>query len=691
MKFKNSTNSNVIARDISWLLFNERVLQEACDDANPLLERLRFIGIFSSNMDEFFRVRYASIKRLSQISNTPKRRLGGLTPLALISTISEMASEMQSKAEVISQNLQKEMEESGISFVDEKSLTTGQQAFVHKYFIEKVSPSVFTLILNEDSQLPEMKDKSIYLAIKLVVEDSDEKSQYALIEIPSDLVGRFVKLPKYGSQYVMYLEDLIRHNLAYIFFVYQFDRIEAHIVKITRDAEFDLDEDVSKGFLEKMSKSIKERRTGDPVRFVYDEGISPDLLEFLTSRMNLDNLDSLTAGGRYHNKKDFIKFPDMGAKDLEFSSFPQLQHPDLDMDRSILDVLRKKDVLLFLPYHSFSYIIRALREAAIDPRVVSIQITLYRVASKSRIISALINAAKNGKSVTVVIELRARFDEAANIQWTEELQAEGVQVIFGVPGLKVHSKMFLITRMNGEKIERFCSIGTGNYNESTSKSYTDYHMLSSNKEITKDVEMVFDFLQKNYKVNKYNHLLVSPHHTRKSFIRLIDIEIEHAKRGHDAGITLKLNSLCDIKLIDKLYEASSYGVPIRLIIRGICSLIPGVKGLSENIEAITILDRFLEHSRVMIFENGGDAKFFISSADWMQRNLDYRVEVTTPVYDDNIKRQLRDHINIIWKDNVKSRWFSEAQNNEYRSIKGPKIRSQYALYDYAKTQLKRGK
>lgn len=689
MKFKNTTN--VIARDISWLSFNERVLQEACDENNPIVERLRFMGIFSSNMDEFFRVRFASIKRLSQLSNSPKRRLGGLTPGELLAKISKTTAEMQSRAEDISDVLVNQLEKDGISFVDETELTSGQKTFIRNYFIDKVSPSVFTLILDDNFELPEIKDKSIYLAIKLVRDSQGEKPQYALIEIPSDLVGRFVELPKYGNQYVMYLEDLIRYNLAYIFFVFQFEKIEAHIVKITRDAELDLDEDVSKGFLEKMTKSVKGRRTGDPVRFVHDEGISTDLLEFLKGRMNLDNLDSLTAGGRYHNKKDFIQFPNMGNKDLEFTPFPQLKHPDLDMDRSILNVLRDRDVLLFLPYHSFSYLIRTLREAAIDPQVKSIQITLYRVAPKSRIISALTNAAKNGKQVTVVIELRARFDEAANIRWTEELQAEGVQVIFGVPGLKVHSKMFLITRQVGEKIERFASIGTGNYNESSSKYYTDYHMMTSNKEITKDVDLIFDFLQRNYKVQKYQHLLVSPHDTRKSFIKLIDSEIEHAKKGNPSGIVLKLNSLCDIKLIDKLYEASSYGVNIRLIIRGICSLIPGVKGLSENIQAISILDRFLEHSRIMVFENGGDQKYFISSADWMQRNLDYRVEVTTPVYDANIKRQLRDHIEIIWKDNVKARWFSEEQSNEYRSIKGPKIRSQYALHDYVKNQLKRGR
>ncbi|WP_421754271.1 polyphosphate kinase 1 [Croceimicrobium sp.] len=685
-------SKRIIARDISWLAFNERVLQEALDsENNPLIERLRFLGIFSSNMDEFFRVRYASMKRLAQMTDQKQERLGAMEPEQVLMEISEKVQVMQARSQEINDQLMQALSEHDIEIVNEKELTAGQQEYVRKFFIEKVSPTVFTLMLGQSQELPELRDKSIYLAIRMYVKQNPDEPRFALIEVPSEQVGRFVSLPRYGKQYVMYLEDVIRYNLEYILFIYNIDRIEAHTVKITRDAELDLDDDVSKSFLEKMTRSVKNRRSGDPVRFVYDKEIAEETLQYLVGEMDLDSYDSLIAGGRYHNKKDLIKFPNIGDKELEFESLPQLAHPDLDMDRSILEVLDTKDVLLFLPYHNFSYIIRTLREAAIDPEVRSIDITLYRMASDSRVISALVNAAKNGKEVTAVIELQARFDEANNIQWTEVLQSEGVNVIFGVQGLKVHSKVILITKEVQGKEQLYASVGTGNFNESTSKLYTDYHLLTADRRITKDVARVFDFLRNNYKVKKYRHLLVSPHDTRKGFIKLIEKEIENAKKGLSSGIKMKLNSLSDVKLIDKLYEASAYGVQVQMVIRGICSLVPGQKGMSENIEAISILDRFLEHSRLIIFENGGDPKYFLGSADWMPRNLDYRVEVTTPVYDEKVKRQLRDHFEIIWKDNVKSRWHNAELNNEYRQIRGPKIRSQYAMHDYVKKQLKLGK
>jgi polyphosphate kinase len=405
--------------------------------------------------------------------------------------------------------------------------------------------------------------------------------------------------------------------------------------------------------------------------------------------MELSQFDSLIAGGRYHNKKDLMKFPNVGGPELEHEKMAPISHPDLDLDRSILNVVAKKDVLVFLPYHSFAYIIRFLREAAIDPHVTEIKISVYRLASQSRIISALINAAKNGKEVTVTVELQARFDEEANLFWTERLRAEGVTVISGIQGLKVHSKVCLVRRNENGKKKDFAIVGTGNFHEGTAKLYTDYHLLTSDKRITKEVRQVFEFLQSNYLVFKYNHLVVSPHHTRKKFYYLIDQEIENAKKGLPSGIFLKMNSLSDHDIIDKLYEASKYGVKIRLIVRGICSLIPQVDGLSENIEAISVLDRYLEHSRVFVFENGGDPLYFISSADWMTRNLDYRVEVTAPVYDKGIQIQLRDHLELIWKDNVKCRFHNSDQNNAYKKQPGPRIRSQLEMFNYVRKTLKK--
>jgi polyphosphate kinase len=684
----------IVNRDISWLDFNARVLQEADDASVPLIERMRFLGIFSNNLDEFFRVRYAAVKRATLVKGKGlgiKEELGGESPNKLLRNITEKVIAHQRRAQEIYEHLLEELDKEGVSVVDETNLTPGQQDFVRRYFIDKVSPSVFTIILSPDRPFPELRDKSIYLAIKLMKYDRPDEPMYALIEIPSDLIGRFIVLPKYGKHFIMYLDDLIRFNLRYIFFIFDFDHIEAYTIKITRDAEMDLDNDVTRSFMEKITRGLRDRRTGDPVRFVYDKGITQDLLQALMGRMAIDHFDSLIAGGRYHNKKDYMKFPNVAGKHLEFDRLEPLNHPDLDLERSILNVVRQKDVMLFLPYHTFSYLIRFLREAAIDPQVTEIGVTLYRLAERSRIISALVNAAKNGKKVTVVIELQARFDEEANLHWTQVLRQEGVNIIHGVPGLKVHSKIALVTRQNGDSTEYFASVGTGNFNEATSRVYTDYHLLTADKRITLEIRNLFQFFQANYQVHTYEHLVLSPFKTRTALEELINKEMAAAKKGKPAGITLKMNSLSDIELVNKLYDASKAGVKIKLIIRGICSLIPGVPGLSENIEAISVVDRFLEHSRVFVFENKGNPRYFISSADFMLRNLDHRIEVTAPIYAPHLQKQLQDHLDIIWKDNVKARLHNaEAGENTYRKIAGPRIRSQYALYEYVQKQLRRG-
>lgn len=678
-----------IPRDVSWLYFNARVLQEAADPSVPLIERLRFVGIFSNNLDEFFRVRYATIKRMSLFGKKASRELGGFPPDKLLHTISQIANEQQQEAEAIYEKLIEELEKKGVSLVNEKTLTAGQREFVRQFFIDKVSPAVFTLILNPKRAFPQLTDKSIYLAIKAENLTDATKNFYGLIELPTDYVGRFVELPKYGRRYFIFLDDLIRYNLNYIFFIFKNYKFEAYTIKITRDAELDIENDISKSFIDKVSQSLENRKTGDPVRFVYDREIPSDLLTYLMSRMQLDNYDSLASGGRYHNKKDLIKFPSIEELQAEYEPLPPLNHPDLDLNKSIMDVVSKKDILLFLPYHSFSFVIRMLREAAIDPDVTTIQITLYRLAEKSRIISAIKNAARNGKKVVVVIELQARFDEEANIRWTEELKNEDIEVVFGVTGLKVHSKLVHITRIRDDKKQEFAIVSTGNFNESTARIYTDYVLMTADNRITRDISRMFEFFKTNYKVFHYQHLIVSPHYQRLKINELIDTEIKNAKAGKEAYIFWKINSLSDTGIIEKLYQASQAGVSIKLIVRGICSIVTSKPGLSENIEAISIVDRFLEHSRVFIFGNAGEPKYYISSADMMTRNLEYRVEVTCPIYDRRIQKEIKDHLDILWKDNCKARIHSWEVKNVYRKLPGPKIRAQIELYEYVKKQLKK--
>jgi polyphosphate kinase len=543
-------------------------------------------------------------------------------------------------------------------------------------------------MLSQAPEFPYLRDKGIYLAVRLMKGDSE---QFSIIEVPSGAMNRFIALPKYGKQYIMYLDDVLRYNLSSIFHIFNYDSIEAHTVKITRDAELTLDDDVSKSFMEKVQKGLLERREGDPVRFVYDRNISEVTLNLLVDGLGISEFDGLIAGGRYHNKKDLVRFPNVGGPSLEHKKLPIIPHPALDEDRSIISVLKKQDVLLFTPYHDFGKVIRLLREAAIDPKVRVLKVTLYRLASQSRIISALVNAAKNGKDVTVFIELQARFDEANNIKWTNMLRAEGIKVVSGVPGLKVHSKLTLIRRDEGkEKLVDYCVVGTGNYHEGTAKIYTDYHLLTSKKQITKEVRKVFTFIESPYKQYNYKHLLVSPNSTREGIFALIDREIAHARAGREAKFWVKINSVSDHEMIAKLYEASASGVSIRMIVRGINCIDFSNKALSGTIEAISIVDRFLEHTRAFCFHNNGQSEYYISSADWMTRNLNRRVEVTVPIYDDKIKRQLRDHFEILWKDNTKSRIFDANQSNAYRKLNGPKIRAQLDMHAYVKKQLLKG-
>ena len=686
-----NTDYNYIDREKSWLTFNARVLQEANDENVPLLDRFRFLGIFSNNLDEFFRVRYAAIRRMS-LESTETEKILGVPAEQLLKEITEIVIEQQSESLRILSEIEKKLEKENIFIISEKDISKDQEIFIHDYFIQKVSPAVVTIMLNDLEEFPLLKDTSGYLAVKLIMnskEKSDSKEiRYAVVEIPNT-VNRFVVLPsKSEKQYIILLDDVIRYNLNNIFNIFDYESISAHMIKITRDAQLEFDSDLSKSLIEKISSSVKERRVGEPVRFVYDQAIGKDTLEFFLKGMKIDSSDSIIPGGRYHNRRDYMNFPNLGRYDLLYRENIPLPISGLSLEGSILEKIKKKDYLLYAPYQSFSYIIKFLREAALDPKVASIKITLYRLAKNSQIVSSLINAAKNGKKVTVQIELQARFDEESNISYSEQMQTEGIELIFGVKGLKVHSKICVIERIEEGRVKRYGFISTGNFNENSAKVYTDVTLFTSNTEILKDAAKIFDFFDVNYRVHRYKHLIVSPHYTRSRFNKLIEREILNAISGKEAYIKLKMNSISDFKMTDKLYEASKAGVKIQLIIRGICCLKPGVKGLSDNIEAISIVDNYLEHSRIYIFGNNGNPDVFISSADFMTRNLDARVEVTCPIYDEEIKKELIETFEIGWKANVKARIHSDDLKNVYRKRGDEKtFRAQLEMYNYYQKKL----
>ena len=674
-----------INREISWLSFNERVLQEASDDLNPLIERIKFLGIFSSNLDEFFRVRVGTLKRLVKAGSKAKALIGD-SPENILDEIQQIVINQQIQFDDIYTDILKELKKEKIYIINEKQLTTEQEEFVITYFQQKVRPTLFPVMIDNHSSFPVLKEQSIYLAVQLFKKKGKILPRHAIIEVPAGVISRFLVLPKTNENtYIILLDDVIRAGLEDIFSMFDFNAFDAYTIKLTRDAELDIEDDITISFFEKISKSLKQRKKGAPVRFIYDSKIPDDFLNMLIKKNRLTTKDTHIPGGRYHNFKDFMNFPSVGSNSLRFEPLTPLSHKDIDPNTSLLSAMRKKDILLHYPYQSFDYIIDLLREASIDPKVVSIKITLYRVAEHSNVINALINAVRNGKSVTVVMELQARFDEEANIYWTDRLKDEGVRIIHGVPNLKVHSKLCLITRKEKARLFYYTTIGTGNFNEETAKIYSDHCLLTIDKKITEEVNKIFDFFEQNFKTCTYSHLLVAPFYLRKKLSSLIKNEIEYARKGKEAYMILKMNSLVDKRMINKLYRASNEGVRIVLIIRGICSLIPGIKGLSENIRIVSILDRFLEHSRIFVFCNGGDEKYYISSGDLMVRNLDRRIEVTCPVYDREIQTELKDFLNFQLRDNKKAREINKHQDNSYiREPEKPPVRFQTDFYCYLK-------
>lgn len=676
-------NSQFINREISWLSFNSRVLQEASDPNVPLLEKIKFLAIFSSNLDEFFRVRVATLKRLMRLGKKSQLFVED-DPAETLNQIQKTVAKQQLEFEKIYQQVIEELQQQNIYIIDETQVTPEQEEFLIRYFRTHVRPSIVPLMASQLPKVPILNEGSLYLAVHLQKESSSKKSEYALVEAPAKELSRFIVLPTDNdTTYIILLEDLIRLGLAEIFSILNLRVVEAFPVKITKDAELDIEDNVTKSYVETISKSVKRRMRGEPVRLTYDHEIPQEFLHYLMKRLGLSQNDTLLPERRYLNFKDFMKFPSLDMKHLQYAPETPLPHKAVEEGESLLKTIRHKDLLAHYPYQSFHYMIYLLREAAIDPDVSSIRMTLYRVAEQSKIVNALRTAVHNGKKVTVLFEFRARFDEEANIYWANQLIEEGARVIYGIPELKVHAKLCLISRKERGRTVRYATVGTGNFNEDTAKLYGDHTLFTADKRITNEVRAVFDFLKTNYKLKTYQHLIVSPFFMRDRWKALIEKEIKQAQAGKKAYIMVKLNSLMDRDMVENLYKASRAGVKIRLIVRGICSLVPGIPGVSENIEAISIVDKYLEHSRIFIFCHGGKEKFFIGSADWMTRNLDNRVEVACPIYDKKIQHELRAYFELQWQDTAKARILDASQSNCYRRTpEQPLIRSQQKIYEF---------
>ena len=666
-------------RELSWLDFNERVLQEAADITVPLIERLRFIGIFSNNLDEFYKVRYATVKRLALSNEKVKKFYKGENAKDLLNLITERAIELQNRSNLILDFILKDLEKENIFIVDEQAIPKDSISYIESFFLDKIQPKLKIVLLNEKDDFPQLSESSCFLIIK--VESKNKNLNYAIIQFPDEF-ERFIVIKNQDVKYVIMIDDIIRYHLFEIFKIFNPSNISANMIKFSRDAELDFDDDISKSYLEKISQSVKDRLKGDPLRFVYDKEIDPNTLKFLLEKMNINSeIDSVIPGGKYHNKKDYMNFPILN-NDLAYDKIEQLVIKDFYKHKTVFESIDERDFLVHTPFHKFNHILTFLSEASIDPDVKRICITIYRLSKLSSVANTLINAAKNGKEVVVQIELQARFDETNNIDYAKLMQDQGVKLIFGIPTLKVHAKVCVVEKLINNKILKYGFISTGNFNESTAKIYTDFTIFTSNESLLDEISNVFEFFSFNYKKFKYEKLIISPYNTKKFFKSLIKNEIKNAKRGKDAFIKIKLNNITNYEMVEELYKAAEEGVKIYLIVRGICCLIPNQKNTHNNIELISIVDKFLEHTRMFIFCNNGKNKTYISSADWMTRNLDNRVEVTIPIEDEKISNQLNDIFSIYWNDNQKSRYVNSENNNEYRKNELGIIRSQSQVYNY---------
>ena len=675
----NSKNSKTyLPRDISWMYFNHRILQEAQKEQVPLLERLSFLGIYSNNLDEFFRVRVASQNRVAECEEK-EAKTDREEAMYILKEINKLNSAYSKEFEKTIKSINQKLREENIYLLQEDELDDEQRAFIRDFYYKKLCGYVLPVWFPATKQLKSSTDESIYLAIKMRRKDlSSKKAEYAFLELPVSIIGRFVRLnDKDGKSYLTYLDDVIRCCLPLIFSGQNYTDFEAYSFKFTRDAEMEIDNDLRNGMLQKISKGVKSRKKGAPLRIVYDAAMPKVLLKHIMNTLYVDKLDTVLAGGRYQNHKDLMKFPDCGRKDLKYPAWTPILKKELaSPEESILELIRQKDRYIHVPYHSFDSYLRVLQEAAINREVKGIKTTLYRLAKDSKVIEALVAAAHNGKKVTVIIELLARFDEASNIVWSKKMQDAGIEVIFGVEGLKVHSKITLIHMKNGANL---ACISTGNFHEGNARMYTDFMLMTASRPIVKDVENVFNFIEKPYTMIKFKELLVSPNEMKQKFIRLINEEIKNKKAGKEAYIKVKINHITDEMMVRKLYEAAETGVQVDLLVRGNCSLMPNLKKLNGNMKVVGIIDRYLEHARIFIFAAGGLNKTFLGSADWMPRNLDHRVEVVTPVYDEDIKTNLRKVVEYGLKDTLQGR-IVDGLGTNLENTGNEVFRSQETLY-----------
>ena len=676
-----------VERDISWMYFNHRILQEAEKEYVPLIERLSFLGIYSNNLDEFFRVRVASLNRMLDRKLDKDTELQIKKTLKTINKLNESYSKEYTEAV---DNVFSELEVHKIRLVSETGLNDEQKEFLTQFFYDKLNGSVNPIWLSEIDDLSVLEDNRIYLIVekrevregedkpegkKSGKKDDKGKKKYAVVKVPDRVFGRWVKIPSSdGFDNIMYLDDVVRFCLPLVFIGFKESIYCAYSFKFTKDAEMEMDNDADFGTMEKIALGVSSRKKGEAVRVIFDREMPKEMQKKLRERLDTKELDTSLAGGRYQNHKDLMSFPDCGHKELKYEKWTPIMKPEFLSNESILDQIREKDRFIHVPYHSFNGYIRVLREAATKPEVKAIKTTLYRLAKDSKVVKALITAARNGKKVTAVVELLARFDEESNIKWSKRMQEEGVNVIFGVEGLKIHSKLLYIESKKGN----IACVGTGNFHEGNAKIYTDYLMMTARQKIVNEVAKVFDFIDRPFSPFRFNELLVSPNSMKSRILRMLDTEIKNANEGKEAWVKIKINHITDTDMVAKLYQASKAGVKIDIVIRGNCSLVPGIANLSENIHCVGIIDRYLEHSRILIFANGGKPRYFIGSADWMPRNLLNRIEVMTPVYDEELQADLLRTVAYGMRDTTNGRVVDGKGTNAF--VEGPTFRSQEELY-----------